>query len=504
MRNESGPQISEWVEGAWLGGVKFYRRCGLPKYNKHFSVSAFIMGQEESHLGHVSDGSDFIVVSNSLPKVFQFSPTESRLISYGIDQQTSPKYKDKSLGKIALQDAEQVVQALVTVGAVERENAHIYSSSGDPDHCTANGMKAVFQTRACEVGPNGIFVFHFSGHGISVRHKEWGLAPMDFDYSRDTYITASVLSQWLNEIECKAKYILISLDCCYAGGIGKELAARVQVNRGVDLYVISACTANETSIVLNSLEHSIYTYFLSEYITRLSTEAGILPIGDIFSECQICSGCLSSMLVFYNSETGLQLKFMQPQMDIRNIVMSDGGEDSTDAAIGRFQFAIELYDRKHPTLPLEDKSVAFLDSIQRVPDGPLFELEKRKLLQGNVVIAVLCSMMYSIASIELACDTKLTKVENVNLCITAFMQVASTIDIVHHGVEFSEVIFFKSCMFYTQAMRKNGIKLSGMDTLATKLKKRLTVRSAKYNMARARGEDMTDSIDSGLEDSVSL
>ena len=128
------------------------------------------MGQVESHLGQVSDGSDFILVSNSLPKVFQFSPTESRLVSYGIDKQTSPKYEHKSLGKITLHDAEQVLKALVRVGAIEKENAHIYSSSGDPDRCTADGMKAAFQAKACEVGSNGIFVFHFSGHGISIRN----------------------------------------------------------------------------------------------------------------------------------------------------------------------------------------------------------------------------------------------------------------------------------------------------------------------------------------------
>ena len=57
----------------------------------------------------------------------------------------------------------------------------------------AAGMKRTFQECASKVGPNGLFIFHFSGHCIKVGADEWGLAPVDFDYSRSTYLTASVL-----------------------------------------------------------------------------------------------------------------------------------------------------------------------------------------------------------------------------------------------------------------------------------------------------------------------
>lgn len=451
------------------------------------------MGQEESRPSSQelvrNDEGNFVVISNSLPESFHFEPSESCVISYGIDKQSSPRFKHKSLTYITVDDAEQVLNAFVGVGAIPHKNTHLFSASRNPESCTVVGMKMTFQHHASEVGPNGLFVFHFSGHGIRVRNEMWGLAPMDFDYSTDTYITANVLSQWLNEIECRAKYILITLDCCYAGGIGKELATQADVTRNTDLYILSACTANETSLVLASLGHSIFTYFLSSSIMRFGRVAGILPIKEAFSECQACCECLSSLLVSYSKENGLQMKVMQPQLSVRN-VLSDG-EDSTDAAvaIGRFQYVMELYDQ-NIIAPLDDKTMAYLDSLRDVTNGPLYQLERRGLLSGKVIVSVFCSIMYSIASIELACDSTLEKVKNINLSITAFMQAASTIDMIHNGVVFDASAFFLSWLFYKEVMSKNKIEVAGIAQLERKLRHRYSGTSANFGQ---RGEDMTDS-----------
>lgn len=452
----------------------------------------YTMGQEESvpscqELVRNEQG-DFVIISNSLPDDFHFDPSESQVISYGIDQQSDPKFKKKSLTFITVDDARQVLNALLRVRAVSSENAHLFSASRNPECCTAQGMKKTFQYHASRVGPESLFVFHFSGHGIKVREDMWGLAPMDFDYSSDTYITAEVLCRWLNEIECRAKYILITLDCCYAGGIGKELTTQADVERSENLFVLSACTANETSLVLASLGHSIFTHFLSYFIAKFSKSTGVLPMKKIFSECQVCCECLSSLLVSYSRESGLQLKRMQPQISVRNIV-SDG-EDSIDAAavpIGRFQFVQDFYDRLTRIAPLHDKSMAYLDSLKDPDFGPLVQLERRGLLRGRVIVSVFCSMMYSIASFELACDNTGTKVKNINLSITAFMNAVSTIDMVHQGVECDGYTFLLSWLFYKEVMKKNVVEVAGMEALEAKLKKLYVARPAR------RGEDMTDS-----------
>lgn len=438
---------------------------------------------------------DFVVVSNSLPDDFQFEPSESQVIAYGIDQQSDPKFKKKSLTFITVDDAKQVLNAFVRVKAVWSDNAHLFSASGNPQCCTADGMRKTFQHSASKVGPEGLFVFHFSGHGIKVREEMWGLAPMDFDYSSSTYITADVLCQWLNDIKCRAKYILITLDCCYAGGIGEELTAQADVERNENLFVLSACTANETSLVLASLGHSIFTYFLSCFIAKFSTGTGVLPMKKIFSECRTCCECLSSMLVSYSRESGeLQMKLMQPQMSVRNIVSDGGGEDSVDSAavpINRFQFVQELYNSSKRIAPLHDKSMAYLDSVKD-PTGPLVELERRGLLQGRVVVSVFCSMMYSIASIELACDNTGTKVKNVNLSITAFMNAASAIDMVYQGVQCDGYTFLLSWLFYKEVMRKNMVEVAGMGALEAKLKESYVTGPRKVTRLTV-SQDMTDS-----------
>lgn len=434
---------------------------------------------------------DFVVISNSLPDDFHFEPSESGVIAYGIDRQSHPKFEKKSLTSITVDDAKQVLNAFLRARAVCSENAHLFSASRNPECCTAQGMRKTFQYHASNVGLESLFVFHFSGHGIKVREDMWGLAPMDFDYSSDTYITASVLCRWLNEIKCRAKYILITLDCCYAGGIGKELTTQAGVERSENLFVLSACTANETSIVLRSLGHSIFTYFLSDFIAKFSKSSGVLPMKKIISECQVCCECLSSLLVSYSRESGLQLKIMQPQISVRNIV-SDG-EDSVDAAavhavpIGRFQFVQELYNPLVHIAPLHDKSMAYLDSLKDSVSGPLVQLERRGLLRGRVIVSVFCSMMYSIASIELACDNDGTKVKNINLSMTAFMNAASTIDMVHQGVECDGYTFLLSWLFYREVMKKNAVEVAGMKALEAKLKK------VGPGMSSQRGEDMTDS-----------
>ncbi len=462
------------------------------------------MGQEESlpvpscqELVRNSEG-EYIVISNALPESFYFQPAESFLVSYGIDEQSAPKFRHKSLSSIAVQDAKQVLNAFVAVETFPGENASLFSASQTPESCTAQGMKKTFQDCARKVGERGLFVFHFSGHGIAVGNKTWGLAPMDFDYSAVTLITADVLGKWLSEVQCRAKYILITLDCCYAGGIGKELATQVDAEHDTSLYILSACTANETSVVLASLGHSIFTYFLSNFILKFSEGTGILPTKKIFSECQVCCEYLSSLLVGYSKESGLQPKIMQPQVSVRNI-MSDSVDftDSATVPIGRFNFVQELYDHTKQINPLDTKSLAYLETLCDIPDGPLIQLEKRGLLKGRLIVSAFCSIMYSLASIEVACDSSGRKTSNINLSITAFMQAAATIDLIQHGVQCDGFTFLLSWLFYKEVMKRNAVPVEGLSQLEKKLKSLY----APSTSVSQRGEDVTDSTE--MDDMVS-
>lgn len=468
------------------------------------------MGQLESvpsfrRVVKKDDGS-FVYLSNEPTECLLFEPSESYMVSYGIDYQTSPKFKHKTLTSVTVADAQQVTTALESVGVINQGNAALYAASKQPEECTFEGMKAGFQKQAKKVEQNGLFVFHFSGHGIKVRNEEWGLAPVDFDYTRDTYITADVLNEWLQEVGCRAKHILFTLDCCYAGGIAKELTSSGNWGKqDLGLYVISACTANESSLVLGPLGHSIFTYFLAEAIARLTSHPGQLPVCDIFKECQICSVALSSLLISYDPTSGLSWSTMQPQMrvwDLKSVVMELMGEgpDQPDAVVlGRFNFAVQLYDKSKSIPSLDDKTYAWFETLSD-SNGPLMELEKRHILEGRILDAALCSIMYSVASIEMACNP--ANVGNPNLFLVAFMHAVATLDLMKHGVEFNENQFVQSWGFYRDVIIRNKVNDEGLRQLLYKLKRKEkgNVISGEKNVISqpgGGGEEFTDSDEVG-------
>lgn len=462
------------------------------------------MGQSESHPSHYQlerRGDAFVLVSNEPEDCFLFNPAESYLVSYGINHQTHPKFAKKTLGSSTVADAREIMISLQAAGVIPKANASLYEASKDPDACTAAGMKRGFQEHARRVGPNGLFVFHFSGHGIRVQNDMWGLAPVDFDYTTETYLTADVLSSWLHEVDCRAQHILFTLDCCYAGGIGKELTASGRFDLVSGLYVLSACTANEASLVIGPLGHSVFTYCLSRAIAISVQQPGQLPLRKIFAECQTPSVAMSSLIVSYSPENGLKWGTMEPEFNfldlrVRAVALQYMGEgpDQTDAAVGRFQYALSLYDQNKPIPYLDDKTVAWLETAAF--EALTVLKEKRLLKERPVRLAVLCSMLYSIASIEMALNS--AKMPNPNNFITSFMHTVATIDLVQHGVEFSQEHFLLGWQFYDEVVKQNLGKDDGLRRLYHQASKQWS--SVGHNLhthttaeASTVGEDFTDS-----------
>ena len=460
------------------------------------------MGQSESQpaVYRVGKSGDFVLVTNEPEESFQFEPSESFMVSYGMDYQSSPKFKHKTLSSIAVSDADQVLQAMVRVGVIPEGNAILYAASKQPSECTFSGMRIGLQEQARKVGPNGLMIFHFSGHGIRVRSNEWGLAPVDFDYTRDTYLTANILTQWLHEVQCEGEHILFTLDCCYAGGIAKELTSSGDFDPVLGLYVMTACTAYETSLVLGPLGHSIFTFFLSRALYLAKPAPGQLPIRKIFDECYSCSTALSSLIVGYDSSGELKWGTMQPQLRVLNLKsvvmeMTGQGQEQTDSAqVGRFRFVTQLYEPNKTMPSLEDKCIAWLETASNMKDGPLIELERRNLLEGRVLETAMCAMLYSVASIQVACDRY--NIENANLFITAFMHVVGTIDLIHHGVEFTEKQFLRGWGFYREVLLNHKANDDGLRRLyqrATRENVPVQLQSNVSHRVRSGGVDHTDS-----------
>ena len=380
----------------------------------------------------------FILIGNHTVECLDFDKEQSFMVSYGIDKQTNPKFSKKTLSSVTVLDAHQVCMALIDKGVLKKDNVRLFAASKDLDMCTVQGMKESFQTAARQVGDKGLLIFHFSGHGISVVN-EWGLAPADFDYTRDTFIGGEVLNSWLNEVHCKAQYVIISLDCCYAGGIANELTATVP-NLRSGTYVISACTAFETSLVIGPLEHSVFAYFLSYAIRVTPFSAGSLPIHKIFKECSTLCRSLTAFLVSYSPSFGLKINAMQPELKYFD-VSALGSRNSPNVltpisetnplesmmSFSRYSFVTKYFSKLNITATGELCSLC-LDWLGSMTENgrELQVLAKRGLLRDEVLNAVICLMMWSFASIQFVED-----IDNVNKAshfLLAFLYTSYALD----------------------------------------------------------------------------
>ena len=364
--------------------------------------------------------------------------------------------------------------ALIDKKAIPKENVRLFSASKDTDLCTFEGMKERFLDQARQVGKEGLFIFHFSGHGLKVGN-EWGLAPADFDYTDATFLTGSLLNRWLHEADCKAQHILFTLDCCFAGGLAEELTSR-DIDLRPGLYVLSACTAFETSLVIGPLGHSIFAYFLAYALRVFRYPPGKLPISHIFEECGALCMSLSSLLISYNPTYGLKFGTMQPQLRYFDLSTTIGNwvEESLKArtpietasyhpTLGRYAFVLKYYKSERGTQQnvLCELCLKWLDSIS--DDGsPLGQLYKRGLLKDEILRAAVCSLMWSIASIQMVNDRK--TVNDPNMFLVAFLHVAATFDCFHRVVLTLQHLK-EGWEFYQAVVETNKLDDSGLQQL---------------------------------------
>lgn len=377
-----------------------------------------------------------------------------------------------------------------------KDNARIFVASRHPDLCTTAGMKQSFQEMARQVGDKGLFVFHFSGHGLKVGN-EWGLAPADFDYSDATFVTGSQLNLWLHEAKCRATHVLVILDCCYAGGLGHELTSD-DLYLYPGLYVLSACTAYETSLVIGPLGHSIFAYFLAYALRMAKFHAGMLPIEKVFEECGALSTALSSLLVSYNADTGLRTRQMNPELHffepvvqlshrpswvmdtLRSIERENSSSSSSSSSSGfslpptvrHFEFVLRYYRSKNGSAQPElcDACFGWLQSVGELNEASALSVLERRglLLVREVLCAVVCCMMWSVASILV--DSDIEHVSDRNLFLIGFLYAASELGKFRTPVLGLEHLK-ESLEFYQAVLERNKVEHNDIKLLLTEIER---------------------------------
>ena len=373
-------------------------------------------------------------------------------------------------------------------------------------------MHKTFMESASKVGTNGIFVFCFTGHGMKVGRNEWGLAPVDFNYTKEKFITAATLISWLHYVRFQGRYALFVLDCCYAGGIAEQLAKET-VNADIPipgLFVFTSCTANESSLVVTSMGHSIFNYFLTSSLFNSYSQPGQLLIKAVYEDCDACCMAFSSLLVSYEARMGLlKWSMMQPEFKFFELPRylqslfqdepedTDGGIEETDAGPpGRFQFAIEYYKfpkrgSKQRSPVLADKSLAWLE-IASKPGGALFELHDRHLVVGRLLSAAIASMMYSMASIFIACNQY--NITDTNVFIISFIHVIAAVDRVHKDIDLTRYDLKLALEYYCDPLRRHKIKHGELTGLYNRIVNDIATEQLQAaSSPENEGQEFTDS-----------
>ena len=392
-----------------------------------------------------------------------FSPFESYMVSYGIDRQISSKLPSLTT---AANDADQVMEAFVTSGMIPRSNAHLYTASKDETYCKLAGMEESFLDCARRIGPEGVFVFFYSGHGIQIGNES-ALVPTDCDVTaaHPTYLSAERLGRWLTKVNCKAKHIFIFLDCCHAGGIGNGLKEFTNLSPEGTVYILSACKVDQKAISLTeSLGQSIFTFFIVQAISNLRGSIAAmpttaeLPLQQMFATCQTCSKAVSNLLIEKNDAGGIDFGNMEPVVKVikgKRRIQSDAGDADS------FHYVYDVCDEYHLTsLQLTELTMEYIRGSIR---PALHKLNEHKLLKDPLLGAALCMIMRSIANIELCCNQ--SEVTRVALAVKAFLKVAYALKEVAVDVNIPRELFIKSLLYYQAALVSHSVDVSDFNIL---------------------------------------
>ena len=407
----------------------------------------------------------FLHISTKPPESMSYEPQQSYMVAFGIDQGTGVAAHSK--------DAKHITDSFVGCGVLPNSNVQLCTTSSDYDSSTFEEIQQAFKECGRKVGPEGLFVFVYTGSGVQT-DSNCSLYSIDFnEHDTNTHITPDTLLQWLADLQSKPKHIVFILDCSFAGKIASDLTAFKHfkcTNAPQDLCVLSARSGSEMAFVIDTLGHSIFSYFVAWAFQNTRFTPGLIPTSKIYKSIQTCTFALSSLVLTYNPSTKVlkpnmidpEVKYLKKQSAIVRFVEQALGDDETDhdIPVGRFEYLTKYYKRNRGArhTSLHDKAMGWLEMVQvdDYPKGPLAQLHANKVLHGNVLLTVFCSMMFSLASIQVALIKD--SISDPNLFIYAFLTVAATINAVNHEAEFTVDYFRHSWEFYHQVLVENGVR----------------------------------------------
>ena len=364
---------------------------------------------------------DIATTDVSKKTILDFDPSKSYAMCVGIDKQLTKDFSSHSLGEIAARDAATIAESLTVDAGLQKDRVRVYTTN-KPHLCTKDALGTLFINYASEVEESGIFIFHFSGHAVIIQGPDgrdewpWVLAPADFQGDIKTSITAQNFIQWLSAAKCKARNVLIILDCCYAGGIGEKIASSEHLKPTV--HVLCACAAFEASLPMTALGSSIFSYFLL-HVMKYQPK-GQFALETMMEEIKTLCQSFSSLLMHYTQDGVLKPALIQPE--VHSSSMDDIDYCNNDNH--NLNILLSLYDQKSPKPSLHQAAVRWLKSTAVTKSlKVLFSITPIPESLNN---GIYCALLYSVSCLQLAYDRSHSAERN--LFIAATTSVLSVIN----------------------------------------------------------------------------
>ncbi|MEW6542977.1 MAG: SUMF1/EgtB/PvdO family nonheme iron enzyme [Nitrospirota bacterium] len=203
----------------------------------------------------------------------EFQQPDAYAVVIGISQ-----YREEVIPKVAyaVQDAQAVAKLLETQAGIPRSHIRLLTDA----KATGNDLRTVSQWLRMRVKPESVVYVYYAGHGTpDPKTGDAFLVPWDGhpDYPDGLY-PLKALYESLNALP--AKQVLVLLDSCFSGSVGRSLLAKGARPMVLSLenpllaagkvVVLAASTGTQISSDYDKAGHGLFTYAL---LTGLHGEA---------------------------------------------------------------------------------------------------------------------------------------------------------------------------------------------------------------------------------------
>ncbi|XP_064642534.1 uncharacterized protein LOC135496897 [Lineus longissimus] len=286
------------------------------------------MGNKQSASGSAGDREAGWLVVDIFPEdAISFNPASSCVLCAGIGEQGGFTEKKANLGPAADQDSIGVAKLFHKKFHIPDDQIILLTSKTMP--ATNKSILSALKHQAGQVKEDGILVFQFSGHVLRIEKKNTVVfLPANFDGTSKTVITVQKLLRAFHKT--KAKYVVMVMDCCYAGGVAEELV--LNISDEVPTYILASCTSTQKSLSFNQLGNGFFTYFFLKFFD--SYHKATFPLKEVVTYCKpLCNAINKLLRPGFDSEASMSPMILWNTYKIKLMDLKKKDEvfDETDA-----------------------------------------------------------------------------------------------------------------------------------------------------------------------------